>query len=57
MDASHIVVGGLTAITVALLVWIEIRSRHNHAAQPEEQSPLMEVAEAPPPRQRGRTRR
>ena len=34
MDASHILVGGLTAIAIALLVWIEIRSRRN-AALPE----------------------
>lgn len=31
MDASHIVVGALTAMTVGLLVWIEIRSRRNRA--------------------------
>ncbi len=37
MDASHILVGGLTAISVALLVWIEIRSRRN-AAAPERNS-------------------
>ena len=29
MDASHILVGGLTAISLALLVWMEIRSRRN----------------------------
>ena len=33
MDASHIVVGALTAVTVGLLVWIEIRSRRNRAAE------------------------
>lgn len=33
MDPSHFVVGGLTAVTVALLVWIEIRSRRNIAAE------------------------
>ncbi len=33
MDASHIVVGGLTAITLALLVWIEVRSRRQRAAE------------------------
>lgn len=31
MDASHIMVGGLTAVTLALLVWIEIRSRRGTA--------------------------
>lgn len=31
MDAAHIVVGALTAVTFALLVWIEVRSRRNHA--------------------------
>ncbi len=33
MDASHIVVGVLTAVTIGLLVWIEIRSRRNRAAE------------------------
>ncbi len=33
MDASHILVGGLTAITIAFLVWIEIHSRRNNAVQ------------------------
>lgn len=33
MDASHIVVGALTAVTVGLLVWIEIRSRRNRAVE------------------------
>ncbi len=32
MDASHIVVGVLTAVTLALLIWIEMRSRRQHAA-------------------------
>ncbi len=27
MDASHFVVGGLTAVSLSLLVWIEVRSR------------------------------
>ena len=38
MDASHILVGGLTAITIALLLWIEIHSRRNNAVQ--EQIPV-----------------
>ena len=33
MDASHVVVGALTAVTVGLLVWIEIRLRRNRAAE------------------------
>lgn len=33
MDASHIVVGALTAVTVGLLVWIEIRSRRNRVVE------------------------
>ncbi len=33
MDASHIVVGVLTAVTLALLVWIEMRSRRQRAAE------------------------
>ncbi len=31
MDPSHILVGALTAITIGLLVWIELRSRRNLA--------------------------
>lgn len=55
MDASHFVVGGMTAITVALLVWIEIRSRRNGAVLREQQS--LPVAEAqPPPKKTGRRR-
>jgi hypothetical protein len=38
MNASHILVGGLTAISIGLLVWIEIRSRRNSAT--EEQAPV-----------------
>lgn len=33
MDASHIVVGALTAVTVGFLVWIEVHSRRNRAAE------------------------
>lgn len=33
MDASHIVVAGLTGISLALLVWVEIRSRRNCAQE------------------------
>jgi len=38
MDASHILVDGLTAITIAFLVRIETRSRRNTALQ--EQIPI-----------------
>jgi hypothetical protein len=38
MDASHILVGALTAISLAFLVWIEIRSRRNTAALAEQDS-------------------
>lgn len=27
MDASHFLVGGLTAVSLFLLIWIEVRSR------------------------------
>lgn len=58
MDASHLLVGGLTAISVALLVWIEIRSRRNTPAQPEQQSVPLPLAEAqPPPKKKRRGRR
>ena len=45
MDASHILVGGLTAVTIALLAWIEIRSRRNIVTQ--DQAPV--AAETPMP--------
>ena len=35
MDVSHIVVGGMTAVSIAVLVWIEIRARRNGAEQEE----------------------
>jgi len=35
MDVSHILVGILTAIAFAWLVWAEIRSRRNSAAKAE----------------------
>ena len=47
MDASHVVVGGLTAISFALLVWVEIRSRRNAASQ--ETIRTAPVAEQSPP--------
>ena len=56
MDVSHILVGGLTAISIALLVWIEIRSRRN-AVSPEQNPPLVDSDEAQPaPQKRDRTR-
>ena len=33
MDASQMVVAVLTGISLALLVWVEIRSRRNSATQ------------------------
>ena len=33
MDAAPIVVGALTAVTVGLLVWAEIRSRQKQAVE------------------------
>jgi hypothetical protein len=35
VDVSHILVAGLTGMSVALLVWVEVRSRRNRAAQSE----------------------
>jgi hypothetical protein len=49
MDASHILVGGLTAIAIALLVWIEIRCRRNSAAQSEQQSAAIARPGTQPP--------
>ncbi len=33
MDASHILVAGLSAVTFALLMWVEIRSRRKRAVE------------------------
>lgn len=55
MDVSHILVGGLTAISIALLVWIEIRSRRN-AVSPQQNPPLVDSDEAQPAPQRDRKR-
>jgi len=56
MDVSHILVGGLTAISIALLVWIEIRSRSN-AVAPEQNPALVDSGEAQPaPQKRDRNR-
>lgn len=38
MGVDHIMVGGLTAVSIALLVWIEIRSRRKSASQEERRS-------------------
>jgi hypothetical protein len=35
MEISHIIVGGLSVISVGLLVWVEIKSRRNAAARRE----------------------
>jgi hypothetical protein len=43
MDFSHLVVAALTGVTIVLLVWVEIRSRRNNAAQ--EQPPTVPVPE------------
>jgi hypothetical protein len=36
VEVSHIVVATLTGLSVALLVWVEIRSRRNRAGQPQD---------------------
>jgi len=57
MDASHILVGGLTAIAIALLIWIEIRSRCNSAAQGEQQSLPIAVDDGQAPSKKRRRAR
>jgi hypothetical protein len=54
MDASHILVGALTAISFGLLVWIEIRSRRNSAARAEQNSVATVPQTVAPPSQRSR---
>jgi hypothetical protein len=57
MDASHILVGGLLAISISLLVGIEIRSRRNTSAQREQSLPVAPAEPQLPPRKRRRGRR
>jgi hypothetical protein len=52
MDVSHIMVGGLTAISVALLVWIELRSRRNAAGQEQKAIPEANMPAEHSPRRR-----
>jgi hypothetical protein len=39
MDVSHLLVGGLTAAAVAWLVWAELHSRRNIAAENKHAAP------------------
>ena len=54
MGVDHIMVGGLTAVSIALLVWIEIRSRRNSASQEEKRSAPRTEQGPPPDRPRNR---
>lgn len=48
MAVDHIMVGALTAASIALLAWIEIRSRRNSANQEGKRStPRTEEAPSP----------
>ena len=38
MGIDHIMVAGLTAVSIALLVWIEVRSRRNSRRQEQNRS-------------------
>jgi hypothetical protein len=51
MDASHILVGVLTGISLGFLVWIEMRSRRNTAEA--EQNPVARVPETVTPLKKG----
>ena len=57
MDASHILVGGLTAISIALLVWMEIRSRRDSAAREQNPAPSDSANAQPPPQEENLRRR
>ncbi len=48
MAVDHIMVGALTSACIALLVWIEIRSRRNSANQDAKRS-TPRTEQAPPP--------
>ena len=49
MDVSHILVGGLTSVAVAWMIWAEIRSRRNLAAHENNLvQPALAEHEVPP---------
>lgn len=54
MPIDHIMVGGLTAAGIALLVWIEVRSRRNSASQEVKRSAPRTEQAPPPDRSRNR---
>ncbi len=54
MGVDHIMVGGLTAASIALLVWIEIRSRRNSTNQEEKRSSAPSQHEPPADRPRNK---
>jgi hypothetical protein len=54
MAVDHIIVGALTAVSIALLVWIEVRSRRNSASQEEKRSGPRAEQGAPLDRPRNR---
>ena len=54
MGVDHIMVGGLTAASIALLVWIEIRSRRNSRGQERDRSGLRTEQEPPLDRPRNK---
>ncbi len=54
MGVDHIMVGGLPAVSIALLVWIEIQSRRNSASQEERRSTPQTEQGPPPDRPRNR---
>lgn len=56
MDASHFLVAALTGITFALLIWVEIRSRRNSAAQEESATLNAPIEVDAPQEKRRRTR-
>ena len=56
MDPSYILVGALTAISLGLLVWIEIRSRRNAEVQSEQNVAPAAAARPAVPKLRSRER-
>lgn len=54
MPVDHVMVGALTAASIALLIWIEIRSRRNSTSKEEKRSAPRTEQGPPPDRPRNR---
>lgn len=57
MQPGHILVAVLSVVTFALLVWIEMRSRRNIAAEEQKNAAAARLPDVPPAPAKARTPR